>query len=243
MPDAKGAARVTETLSVLILTRNEAANLEALLPLLRDVLSRSGIAYEVTVVDAASPDGTADVARRHGAQVVQQTDKGYANALRQGFTHCNGDFLLTLDADMSHAPEFVLDMLAARDDAEIVIASRYVKDGRAVMPVSRHVLSFLLNRLYGGTLRLPVKDLSSGFRLYRRDALAMLSSRGEHFDVLPEIAALAVFQGQRVREVPFHYRARLSGVSKARALAFAPSYMRTLLRLLAKHRALKSSQG
>ena len=233
---AAGAWRDAETLSVVILTRNEAENLDALLPALAKILGRAGIAYEVIVLDAASPDGTAAVARRHGVRVVQQERPGYANALRSGFAHCKGDFVLTLDADLSHGPEFVLDMIKERNDAEIVIASRYVARGGAVMPPTRRALSFMLNRLYGRTLGLPIKDLSSGFRLYRRTALAELAPRGEHFDVLPEIVALAFFRGHRVREVPFHYRARMNGVSKARVLRFAPSYVRTLLRCLAAKR-------
>ena len=173
---------------------------------------------------------------------MRQDQSGYANALRQGFRNCTGEFLLTLDADLSHRPEFVLDMLAVRHEAEVVIASRYIPDGGAVMPATRRVLSFVLNRLYGRALGLPIRDLSSGFRLYRRRALAELAPRGDHFDVLPEIAALAIFRGHRVREVPFHYHPRVSGVSKARALGFAPSYVRTLFRCFAAKRRRADGQ-
>ena len=76
----------------------------------------------------------------------------------------------------------------------------------------------------------------------RRRALAELAPRGDHFDVLPEIAALAIFRGHRVREVPFHYHPRVSGVSKARALGFAPSYVRTLFRCLAAKRRRADGQ-
>ena len=217
-------------LSVLILARNEAENLDALLPSIAAILARSGVEHELVVVDAASPDGTAEVAARHGARVVLQSRAGYANALRQGFAECAGEFVLTLDADMSHRPEFIDEMLAAGETADLVIASRYVASGSAEMPATRRALSLALNRIFGLALGLPTKDLSSGFRLYRRRALMELRPKGDYFDVLPEIVALAHIGGQRVREVPFHYHPREAGVSKARILRFAPSYVRTLVR-------------
>lgn len=225
---------VAETLSVLILTRNEAENLEALLPEVAAVLGGANVSFEVVIVDADSPDGTADVARRLGARVVAQREPGYANALRQGIAECTGDYVLTLDADMSHGPDFIVDLLGAREEAEIVIASRYVEGGGADMPAGRRVLSFVLNRVFATALGLRIEDLSSGFRLYRRSALAELAPEGAHFDVLPEIVALARFRGHRVREIPFHYRPREAGVSKARVLEFAPSYVRTLARCVGR---------
>jgi dolichol-phosphate mannosyltransferase len=218
------------SLSVLMLARNEAENLDVLLPALVALLGRAQVTAELVVVDAGSPDGTAAVAARHGARVVCQRLPGYANALRQGFTECTGDYILTLDADMSHRLEFVEPLLAAGPTADLVVASRYVASGSAEMPAARRALSVTLNGIFGRALGLPTKDLSSGFRLYRRQALLALRPRGDYFDVLPEIVALAHFAGQRVREIPFHYHPREAGVSKARILRFAPSYVRTLVR-------------
>jgi glycosyltransferase involved in cell wall biosynthesis len=236
--------RPSGAVSVLILARNEAENLETLLPVISDLFGREGLAHEVVVVDAASPDGTAEVAARHGARVVRQRLAGYANALRQGFAECEGEYVLTLDADLSHRPEFVADMLDAIREADLVIASRYHSAGSADMPAGRRALSLVLNRVFAVALGLPTRDLSSGFRLYRRRALARLDPRGDYFDVLPEIVALAHFDGQRIREVPFHYHPREAGVSKARVLAFAPSYMRTLARCwLGRLRARRRRAG
>lgn len=217
-------------LSVLILARNEAENLETLLPRLASTLKTSRA--EVVIVDADSPDGTAAVAQRHGARVVRQIQPGYANALRQGFGECAGNLIVTLDADLSHGPEVVADLLHAIDNADIVIASRYVGGGAADMPVGRRILSIVLNRIFGIALGLPIRDLSSGFRIYRRDVIERIAPRGEHFDVLPEIVALACLNGFRVREIAFHYRDRNAGFSKARVVAFMPSYLRTLFRCL-----------
>lgn len=222
-----------ESLSVLIMVRNEADNLEALLPDVARVLHEAGYAHEVIVVDAASSDGSEAVARRHGAKVIQQTHPGYANALRQGLAACAGDAILTLDADMSHRPLFMIDLLAQRHRAGIVIASRYVEGGGADMPMTRLVLSRILNTMFGRLLGIEVRDMSSGFRLYDRGLVQSLEPRGEHFDVLPEIVVLALAGGHRAIEVPFHYHPRDAGVSKARALAFSPSYARTLARCMA----------
>lgn len=221
-----GAASV----SVLILARNEADNLDTLLPAVSEALAGLGLDFETVVVDASSPDGTAEVAARRGARPVAQREPGYANALRQGFRECAGDLVLALDADCSHRPEFFADLLAAIDGADVVVASRYVAGGSAVMPAGRRFLSWALNRVYGAALGLPVRDLSSGFRLYRASALREIDARGDHFDVLPEILALAHFAGRTVREVPFRYAPREAGVSKARVIAFGPSYVRTLAR-------------
>jgi dolichol-phosphate mannosyltransferase len=110
------------------------------------------------------------------------------------------------------------------------VASRYIDGGRADMPLHRRLLSILLNRVFGMVLALPVRDLSSGFRVYRRAALATLATQGEHFDILPELVALAHFGHLRLKEIPFHYRQREAGVSNARIFRFAPAYLRTLLR-------------
>jgi dolichol-phosphate mannosyltransferase len=219
-----------KTLTVLILTRNEAENLEVLLPRIIAVLAGEALRFDLLVIDADSHDGTAEVAARHGARVIAQRAPGYANALRQGLAASTGDYVLTLDADMSHQPEFILDLLGARDEADLVIASRYVPGGGAEMPRHRLWLSLALNRVYGAALGLSILDLSSGFRLYRREAIASLVPRGKHFDVMPEIVAGVIHRGGRVVEVPFHYQPREAGVSKARVLGFGPSYARTLVR-------------
>jgi dolichol-phosphate mannosyltransferase len=228
----------TPAISVLILTRNEAESLAMLLPELARRMAQGGRSYEVVVIDADSPDGTAAVARSHGARVFAQIGSGYASALREGLAACRGHYIVTLDADMSHRAEVVHALLAAAEEADLVVASRYVDGGRADMGWDRRLLSLVLNRLFGMALGLPLRDLSSGFRVYRRAVLATLAPRGEHFDILPELAALAHFGGLRVREIPFHYRQRGAGVSKARVLHFAPAYLRTLLRCWRIKRAL-----
>jgi dolichol-phosphate mannosyltransferase len=82
-----------------------------------------------------------------------------------------------MDADLSHRPVFLHDLWRRRDEAEVLIASRYIAGGRADMGRFRKVLSLILNRTYSRALSLPLRDLSSGFRMYRRATVAELSIR------------------------------------------------------------------
>src|SRR5207248_4878739 len=218
-------------LSVVLPALNEAASLERMLPDLFSALRALDLAAEVIVIDGGSQDSTVEVARRHGARTILQEGPGYGGALRTGFGAARGDDILTLDADGYHDPTFLRDVWSARESAEVVIASRYVLGGRAEMPWTRLLLSRTLNLAFRRGLSLPARDLSSGFRLYARRAIARLDLAATDFDVLEEILIRALAEGYRVREIPFHYRARLSGRSHADLRKFALSYLRTFGRM------------
>jgi SAM-dependent methyltransferase len=138
-----------------------------------------------------------------------------------------GEFIVTMDADLSHAPSVIARLWARRHEAEIVIASRYVEGGTAEMPWSRYVLSRVLNRVFSRGLGLRVGDMSSGFRLYRAASLPPLDDLPRDFDILQAILVRAYAEGQSVIEVPFAYRPRVHGQSHARVLKFGVAYART----------------
>ena len=94
--------------------------------------------------------------------MVPERGKGYAAAIATGFEDALGDWILTLDADLSHDPDFVAKMWRARERVDIVIASRYVRGGVAYTGRLRRFLSWLLNAFLRRVLSIPVRDLSSG---------------------------------------------------------------------------------
>ncbi|HEV8472132.1 MAG TPA: glycosyltransferase [Methylomirabilota bacterium] len=235
--DAAGAPAV----SVVIPALNERENLELLLPALREVLADLGVPHEIVVVDGGSRDGTAQAAATRGARVVAQAEPGYGGALLAGFAATRAPYVVTMDADLSHRPVFVHELWKHRHDAEVLIASRYVDGGRADMDRLRRLLSHLLNRSYARVLSLPVADLSSGFRMYRRDALAGLRPQARDFDFLEELLIRAHAQGWRVAEVPFHYMARGSGRSHARLVKFGWALLRTLVRMWQLRNSVESA--
>lgn len=213
-------------LSVIIPSKNEALNLQQLLPTLRETLEKMGASSEILVVDAESPDGTRRVVEEAGAKYIGESAPGYGAAILRGFAEARGEFILTMDADLSHPAKFIQDLFSARNDADIVIASRYVPGGRADQPAGRLMLSRILNTFFRIGLSMNVLDLSSGFRLYRRSVFRTVKPGYSNFVVLVEMLLLAMKAGHSIKEIPFHYQPRGEGRSHAQIVQFGLDYLR-----------------
>ena len=218
-------------LTVVIPARHEEENLRLLLPMLHRTLQALSITYEILVVDGGAGDSTTQIVEALGGRVITQRLPGYGNALKEGFQTAQGTYVLTMDADLSHEPRFIYKLWASRDQADLVIASRYVRGGVAYMPAWRKALSRVLNRVFTKGLSMDVRDISSGFRLYRTAVVRSLDVSGTHFDVLPELAVRAHIGGWRILEVPFTYFPRVHGSSQARILLVGAHLMKTFTRL------------
>ena len=218
-------------LSVVIPALHEGPNLSFLIPALREVLFELQVRHEILVVSPRADQDTIDAADAARATVVVQQEPGYGGALVSGFASARGTYILTMDADLSHRPVFVRDLWAARGSAEVTIASRYVPGGSAKMPAARRLLSRILNVLFSRGLALPVRDMSSGFRLYKASVVRGQRWRGGQFDILQEILVRTYAEGWRVQETPFDYTPRAHGHSHARVFGFGLAYLRTFWRL------------
>ena len=228
-------------ISVVLPVLNEGGNLGDLLERLRKILEHHGLQYEFVIVDGGSRDNTREVAAAHGARILDEDPPGYAGALRTGFRAAQGEYVLTLDADLSHEPAFVAKMWRARHQADIVIASRYVRGGVAYTSAGRRALSRLLNVALRRILSVPVRDLSSGYRLYRREVLQQLEIGGRNFEVLEEILVKAYAAGFTIAEVPFTYFPRHRGVSHARVISFGMDLMKSAFELWKLRNSLESA--
>jgi len=218
-------------LSVVIPSMNEALNLAQLVPALRETLEQLNIAAEILVVDADSPDGTRETVEEAGAQYVCETARGYGAAILRGVAEARGAYVITMDADLSHPTKFIKGLWAARDTADIVIASRYVTGGRADQPWPRLTLSRILNGFFRFGLSMDVGDLSSGFRLYHKRVFRDIELSFTNFVILVEILLQAMKKGKRINEVPFHYQPRGEGRSHAQIVQFGMDYLRLFFRM------------
>lgn len=218
-------------ISVIIPTFNEENNIGKLLASINKILKDENYSYEIIVVDVGSTDRTREIAEEEGAKVIVQKLPGYGGALKEGFEKASGEWFITMDADLSHNPVFIKEMLLNKDKAEVIIASRYVKGGSASIGIFRRILSIILNRVFTMILSLPYRDISSGFRMYHRKAIEKIIITARNFDVLEEILIRIHSSGGKIIEIPFHYKIRESGKSHAKLVEFGISYMKTLYKM------------
>ena len=219
-------------MTVVLPALNEEESLRSLLPALRRSLSDLGVSHEVLLVDGGSSDDTAALAVRERVEVLDQESPGFGPAVRAGLSRARGEWILLMDADGSHSPEDIGGLWAARDGFDLVIASRYVPGGSAAMPFYRLALSRFLNAATRALFRLDVSDASSGFRLYRAGAVRSLKLLAPDGSIQQEILLGLLRSGARVREVPFSYRPRVGGRSKAAILRMGVSYLKLFLLLM-----------
>lgn len=228
-------------LSIILPVLNERDNLAELLPRINALMRRQHLDFEVLVIDGGSSDGTQALAASLGARVIQERRRGYAGALETGFAEARAEYIVTLDADLSHEPDFVAKLWRARDQADVIIASRYTRGGMAYAPFLRRFLSRALNLFMRTLLSMPVRDMSSGFRLYRRRTLEEVQIESRNFEVLEEILVKAYARGFRVFEVPFTYFPRESGRSHARLIQFGWDLTRAAFRLWRLRNSINSA--
>ena len=227
---------------VCLPTYNERENLERMLRALAD----KGV--EVLVIDDNSPDGTGELADRLAAELGfvsvlhRERKEGLGPAYLAGFRHALADpaveLVLEMDADFSHDPADVPRLLEAARDADVVLGSRYVTGGSIADwgPLRRFVSSggSLYARLLLGV---AVRDLTGGFKCFRREVLEMLdldaiASRGYAFQI--ETTYRALRAGFRVVEVPIRFVDREHGGSKMSQSIFLEAVWKVpLLRLRA----------
>lgn len=177
----------------------------------------------VLVVDDASPDGTAEAARRAGAEVLGRAGKlGLGAAYRDGFATAlerGARYVVQMDADLSHDPAYLPELVSAVvAGADASIGSRYVPGGGCVeWPRLRQFLSRWGNRYAAGMLGLAVNDATSGYRVYSADVLRRMdvsSVRADGYGFQVEMTHRLVRVGGRVVEIPIVFRDRQRGESK-----------------------------
>ena len=200
--------------SVVIPCLNEAETIAECVIRARQVLEEAGLEGEVLVVDNGSTDGSGDLAREAGAEVVEEPRRGYGSAYLAGLAVARGDYIVMVDADLTYdfneIPKFVREL---ENGAQLVMGNRM----QDIKPGAMPLLSRLGNPLLSGFLnilhRTNVHDAHSGMRALRRDALPVLNLRTVGMEFASEMVIRATRERLDVREIPITLHPRV-GASK-----------------------------
>jgi dolichol-phosphate mannosyltransferase len=213
--------------SVILPTYNERENLPIIFYLIDKYLCQASLTYEVVIVDDSSPDGTLAVAQaiqksfgKDKVVIVSRKGKlGLGTAYSAGLKVAKGDRIILMDADLSHHPKFIQEMVKKMDadKVDIVTGTRYIQGGGVYGWDSfRKLTSRTANFLADFLLNPEVSDLTGSFRLYRRQALEEILPRitctGYAFQM--EIVVRARRNNMSIAEVPITFVDRIYGESK-----------------------------
>jgi dolichol-phosphate mannosyltransferase len=209
---------------VVVPTYNECENLPQIVPAILGVDER----FDVLIVDDNSPDGTGKLADEMAARdprvhvLHREKKQGLGRAYLSGFHWAlerDYRWMFEMDADFSHDPKFLLDLLAGSEAADLVLGSRYARGNVNVInwPMSRLLLSWFANKYVRWVTGLPLTDATGGFKCFRREVLEAIPldqvrSNGYAFQV--EMSYRAWKKGFTLGEVPIVFVDRVEGHSK-----------------------------
>ncbi|MFA7653847.1 MAG: glycosyltransferase [Candidatus Magasanikbacteria bacterium] len=224
-------------LSVVVPAYKEAENLGIILPRLVGVLSKVEPSYEVLVIDTMLPmDNTAHVCSDIPGNILYRNrdcGNNYGDAVRTGIKYARGRYIIFMDGDGSHDPEFIANLYSCRDSNDVVIASRYITGGSTENSRATVFMSLVVNFIYSKVLNLSCKDVSNSFKLYHAADLKLVNLDSSHFDIIEEL----LFKLKRVnnniiiKEIPFNFKGRIRGKTKRNLFVFMITYIFTLIRL------------
>ena len=233
-------ASSARSLSLVVPTYNERDRLEDLVQRLSGVFAAAALDGTLIVVDDNSPDGTGqladELAARYPVKVIHRAGKlGLGTAVVEGFQASDADVVGVMDADLSHPPELVPRLFAAMREthADFAIGSRYIPGGgTGDWPFSRQMMSRFACLLARGLT--PVRDVTSGFFLVRRDLAKGVTISAGGFKICLELLIRSA--PKAVVEVPYVFRTRTAGESKMN-MKEALGYLTQLRDLRAYRRA------
>ncbi len=202
--------------SVVIPALNEEEAIEAVvLAIPRDELRRMGFEVEVLVIDNGSEDRTAELARKAGAEVVFEPNRGYGRAYKTGFDNVQGQIIATADADLTYPVEDIPELvkLLEEENLDFITTNRFAKMESNVMSPRNRLGNSVLNLTTRLFFRIDLKDSQSGMWVFRKDLLNSMHLNSDGMPFSEELKLEAChFAKCRWREVPIEYRDRVGKV-------------------------------
>lgn len=229
---------------VMIPTYNEKENIKNLI---NAILNLNITNLKIVVVDDDSPDGTwkivKDIAKKEPRVhlLLRTKNKGRGVAGIAGFKYClnnNADYILEMDGDFSHNPKHIPQFLEKIKSYDLVLGSRFVKNGKQInRPIRRKIITRLANLYIRLVLGLKAKDCNSGYRCFKRKVLKNIN-----FDemtptgpeIVQEILYKAHLKGFKIKEIPIIFRERERGKTTKELRDYIKGYF-NIIKLKGQH--------
>ncbi|MDD5155740.1 MAG: glycosyltransferase [Candidatus Omnitrophica bacterium] len=218
-------------LSIVVPAHNEQDNIANVIERIERSLSFD---YELVIVDDNSTDETAELvqglSRKYGniKLVHNKSGKGFANALKTGFSKVSTDIVIPVMADLCDDLDSIPLMLDKLNQGyDIVCGSRYIKGGaRLGGSKVKGFLSFCAGRSLSFLLGLPTHDIANAFKMYRKKVIDSIDVKSEAFEISMEIPLKAYYSGFKIAEIPTVWKERARGQSNFRVLKLLPAYIK-----------------
>lgn len=234
---------------VILPCYNEERNLNSIIYKINETL-QNFMTYKIIAVNDGSLDSTGNLLRELSFKypiitTEHKVNKGLSEALLTGLSialehSSDEDFIITMDSDNTHHPKYILKMLSeAMNGAKIVVGSRYIPNGRQInVPPHRVLLSKTINLLLRKMAKIPVKDVTSGYRCFKASAIRKLKERRQKFleskgfEVSFELLAKTFWCSSSIKEVPIMLDySKKKGKSKMKILPTIVGYCTVLTKI------------
>jgi dolichol-phosphate mannosyltransferase len=220
------------SIGIVVPTYNESVNVLLLLKaILKETAELENVKFTVVIVDDNSPDGTSQIVKKIAKELNTSTFKivvidrvikdGYGKACIEGMQYLlskNVDFILSMDADLSHNPKYIKAIINASRNNDLVVGSRYVKGGSTPdWPLLRKVLSRYGNYYARAFLGSKISDYTGGFNLYSSELLRKINLdniQSSGYGFLVELKYKASKKASNIHQVPIIFHDRQHGKSK-----------------------------
>jgi dolichol-phosphate mannosyltransferase len=226
------------SISIVIPAFNEIENLRILIPEIRNQTNRFKDVEILIVLPTTASIGEKEEILELGAIPITRTPGDtFGDAIRSGIKNVRiiSSYVLFMDADGSHSPRTIPRLVEeiTKNDTDIVIASRYIDGGSTDNSLVLRAMSKILNYTFALVLGLKIKDISTNFKIYKRELLLDSNLVCKNYDIVEEILleAKKIKPNLKVLEIPDHFHERVYGESKRKLSVFIATYLATLIRL------------
>lgn len=207
-------------LSVIIPAYNEGKTIGHVIEETMQVMEALKLPYEIVVVDDGSVDRTREVASKYKVMVVSyERNRGKGYALRKGLEHAQGDIIVTIDADGSHDPKEIPDLIKPLfNGADVVAGSRFIGEAKDHTSKVHQFGNSLINSTIMVLTGKRITDSQTGLRAFKKDFLKNIRIESNGFDIETELTVKSLKNGFKLVEVPISCKRRVHGMSKLKTL-------------------------